>query len=145
VSLEHIRLSSKARDQLIWLKRWTGIENWNVLCRWGFCLSLAEPSTPPPARVPADSTVEMSWRTFAGTHSDLYAELLRVRVKKDGLPLDEDTVSQQFRLHLHRGIAYLAGDRKLRSIGKLVRKVNDGRPTPIEADDPTAENSNPTD
>ena len=31
--LDNIRLSQKAKDQLIRLKRHTGIEHWNVLCR----------------------------------------------------------------------------------------------------------------
>lgn len=117
--IEHIRLSKQAREQLIRLKRHTGVEHWNVLCRWAFCRSLAETSPPPPAKIPADSNVEMSWKVFGGRHSDLYLALLRARCLHDGLPLDEDTLSQQFRLHLHRGIAYLANDRELRSISSL--------------------------
>ena len=62
--LEHIRLSEQARDQLIKVKRYTGIPHWNTLCRWAFCVSLAEPSPPAPAKIPADSSVEMNWRTF---------------------------------------------------------------------------------
>jgi DNA sulfur modification protein DndE len=57
MSIDHIRLSKQAREQLIRLKRHTGIEHWNVLCRWAFCRSLAEPSVPPPAKIPADSNV----------------------------------------------------------------------------------------
>ncbi|WP_077953634.1 DndE family protein [Salmonella enterica] len=47
MSIEHVRLSEKAKQQLITLKRRTGIDNWNVLCRWAFCLSLAEKAVPP--------------------------------------------------------------------------------------------------
>lgn len=120
MAVEHIRLSKQAREQLIRLKRHTGIEHWNVLCRWAFCRSLAEPSVPPPAKIPADSNVEMSWRVFGGRHADVYSALLKQRCKNDGLELDEETVAQQFRLHLHRGIAYLANDRSLRDISSLV-------------------------
>ncbi|WP_435947067.1 DndE family protein [Dryocola sp. BD586] len=35
MSIDNVRLSEKAKQQLITLKRRTGIENWNVLCRWG--------------------------------------------------------------------------------------------------------------
>ncbi|OHV67152.1 DNA sulfur modification protein DndE [Mesorhizobium sp. LCM 4577] len=120
MTIEHIRLSKQAREQLIRLKRHTAIEHWNVLCRWAFCRSLAEPSVPPPAKIPADSNVEMSWRVFGGRHAEIYTALLKQRCAKDGLLLDEETLAQQFRLHLHRGIAYLANDRSIREIGSLV-------------------------
>jgi len=119
MAIEHIRLSKQAREQLIRLKRHTGIEHWNVLCRWAFCRSLADPAIPAPAKIPADSNVEMSWRVFGGRHSDLYMALLKARCLNDGIELDDETLSQQFRLHLHRGIAFLANDRDLKDIAGL--------------------------
>jgi DNA sulfur modification protein DndE len=112
--IEHIRLSKQAREQLIRLKRYTGIEHWNVLCRWTFCRSLAESSVPPPAKIPADSNVEMSWRVFGGRHHDIYLALLRERCLRDELGVGDEVLASQFRLHLHRGIAYLASDRRIR-------------------------------
>jgi DNA sulfur modification protein DndE len=123
--LENIRLSRQARDQLVTLKRRTGISQWNTLCRWAFCRSLAEPAPPPRAKHPADSNVEMTWRTFAGQHGDLYWALLRQRCHADRLPLDEDTLAQQFRLHLHRGIGYLVGDKGMRDITDLLQYAVD--------------------
>lgn len=121
MSLDHIRLSQQAKDQLTRVKRRTGIKNWNTLCRWAFCLSLAEPDPPAPARIPADSSVEMTWRTFTGPdHEDVYWAVLRQRCADHGLPIDDDTLAAQFRLHLHRGIGYLAGTSDLRSIADLV-------------------------
>lgn len=114
MTIEHIRLSKQAREQLIRLKRYTGIEHWNVLCRWAFCRSLAEPTVPPPARIPADSNVEMSWKVFGGRHQELYLALLKERCLRDQLGTDEEVLASQFRLHLHRGVAYLASDRKMR-------------------------------
>jgi DNA sulfur modification protein DndE len=120
MAIDHIRLSRQAKDQLIKLKRVTGIEHWNVLCRWAFCVSLAEVSVPPPARIPADSNVEMSWRVFGGRHADLYLALLKERCLRDGLPIDAETLAQQFRLHLHRGISYLFGNKELRKVDDLI-------------------------
>jgi DNA sulfur modification protein DndE len=114
--LEHIRLSQGARDQLIVLKRRTGITHWNVLCRWALCRSLAEPAPPPAAKLTFDSNVEMTWRTFAGEHGDELWALLRYRCQQDGLDLDEEMLAQQFRLHLHRGIGYLFGDPRVTDI-----------------------------
>ncbi len=122
--VEHIRVSKQAREQLIRLKRYTGIEHWNVLCRWAFCRSLAEPSVPPPAKIPADSNVELSWRVFGGRHHELYMALLKERCLRDGLGVEDDVVALQFRLHLHRGIAYLASDRRIRKgAGALVTQA----------------------
>ena len=42
--VEVVRVSEVSRLNLIALKKRTGIENWNILCRWGFCLSLADRS-----------------------------------------------------------------------------------------------------
>lgn len=120
MTIDHIRLSKQAREQLIRLKRHTGIEHWNILCRWAFCRSLAEKSVPPPAKIPADSNVEMSWRVFGGRHAELYSALLKQRCVVDGIPINDEELAMQFRLHLHRGIAYLANDRKLRDISSLI-------------------------
>ncbi|MEW8357390.1 MAG: DNA sulfur modification protein DndE [Candidatus Thiodiazotropha sp.] len=120
MAVEHIRLSQQAKDQLVKLKRVTGIEHWNVLCRWALCVSLAEQSVPPLSKIPADSNVEMSWKVFGGRYADLYMVLLKERCIRDGLETDSESLALQFRLHLHRGISYLAGNRKLRNISDLV-------------------------
>lgn len=118
--IDNIRISQKAKEQLIKLKRITGIQHWNVLCRWGFCISLAEPRAPSITEFPLDSNVEMNWRVFGGRHSDLYLGLLKERMNRDGYPLDSETILQQFRLHLHRGIAYLANDHKMNGIADFI-------------------------
>ena len=60
MSLKQIRLSAQAKEQLVRLKTRTGIPQWNILCRWAFCLSLRQPAPLTPVEVPADSNVEMS-------------------------------------------------------------------------------------
>ncbi len=40
---------------------------------------------------------------------------------QDGLGTSDEVLSRQFRLHLHRGISYLATPLAIRSIGDLVR------------------------
>ena len=75
---------------------------------------------PPHKRIPADSNVEMTWRVFGGGLGELYLALVKERCARDGMGTDGDTVAGQFRLHLHRGIAYLAANRELRGIEDLV-------------------------
>lgn len=120
MAIDHIRLSQKAKDQLIKLKRVTGIEHWNILCRWALCVSLAEASVPPASKIPADSNVEMSWKVFGGRYADVYLALVKERCLMDGLGTDPDTLAQQFRLHLHRGISYLAANKQMRGIDQLI-------------------------
>jgi DNA sulfur modification protein DndE len=121
MSLKQIRLSSQARDQLIRLKTKTGIAQWNILCRWAFCLSLRQPTPPTPLEVPADSNVEMSWAVFGGEAQELYLALLKERCQQDGLGTADEVLARQFRLHLHRGISYLATPQAVRSIADLIR------------------------
>ena len=121
--IDQIRLSSKAKDQLSKLKRRTGLKNWNILCRWGFCISLAEPSRPAESEIPSDSNVEMTWRVFSGRHEELYMELLKQRCRDDGVNIDAESVNRHFRIHLHRGIGYLSADRELRSISVLLSRA----------------------
>jgi DNA sulfur modification protein DndE len=130
--IERIRLSQTAKDQLVKLKRQTKIENWNVLCRWALCRSLAEPSIPSPIPIPADSNVEMSWRVFGGDLSDYLFIALKQRCHNDQLGTDKDTLVQQFRLHLHRGIGYLAGNTELKMIEDLLKFKQQGDKTNSE-------------
>lgn len=117
---DRLRLSQSARDQLLTLKRRTGIRHWNVLCRWAFCRSLAEPSPPPQIDPPADSAVEMTWQVFGGSAADVYAAALRYRCLIDGLDDDPPTLNAQLRFHLHRGVGYLVADSRIRDISGLL-------------------------
>lgn len=119
--IENIRVSKKASNQLITLKKRTRIPNWNTLCRWAFCVSLSEKSLPRDEEIPADSSIEMTWKTFGGEFEGVYWSLLLERCKNDGLQLDEKTLAKQFRLHLHRGIGYLVGNKKMYNISDFLQ------------------------
>jgi DNA sulfur modification protein DndE len=123
MAIEHIRLSQQARDQLLRLKRTTGIKHWNVLCRWAFVASLAEPGVPAPARAATEGGVEMSWKVFGGEHHDAYLALLKARCDRDGLGTKDDVLAAQLRYHLHRGIGYLFADKRLRDVSGLFRRI----------------------
>ena len=118
--IDRIRISQNAREQLLKLKRSTHIENWNVLCRWALCKSLAEPTPPSIINIVTDSNVEMTWQVFAGNLSDILIVALKQRCHNDGLDTDKETLATQLRLHLHRGIGYLSGDPNLKKIEGLI-------------------------
>lgn len=118
--IERVRLAKTAEDQLVKLKRSTKIKQWNILCRWAFCRSLAEPSIPSPVTIKTDSKVEIAWNVFGGEIADILLIALKQRCQSDGLGTTDDILKQQFSLHLHRGIGYLAGDSNIRQIEDLV-------------------------
>lgn len=106
--VKQVRLSNKAKDQLVRLKSKTGIQQWNILCRWALCMSLRESSQPPEEEIITDSNVEMTWQVFAGEYQEVFEILIIHRCIQNGLDTDPATLANQFKLHLHRGIAYLA-------------------------------------
>src|SRR5271165_5052029 len=121
MSIKQIRLSAQAREQLIRLKTRTSINQWNILCRWAFCLSLQQATPPTPIEIPADNNVEMEWQVFGGEAHELYLALLKERCVGDGLEPSDEVLARQFRLHLHRGIGYIATPHKISSISDLVK------------------------
>lgn len=116
-----VRVSQQAKEQLIALKRRTGIAHNNVLCRWALARSLAEDSSPPSTEIATDSNIEIDWRTFGGSEADVYLGLLIQRARRERKAVNKDSVAEQLRLHLHRGISYLYGERDLKSIEQLIK------------------------
>lgn len=106
-SIDTIRLSEKQKQQLITLKRKTGIENWNVLCRWALCLSLADPTVPPKEDIPSDSNVEMTWKTLGGDTHEVYLALLLFSFKNQKELMKDSNFIHYVKLHLNRGIHFL--------------------------------------
>lgn len=123
MAIENIKLSQKERENLIKLKRVTGIKNWNTLCRWAFCVSLSDPEKPRKIGVVSDSSLEMKWKVFGGKHHQIYTALLIERCKQDGVGLNDEELYTQFRVHLNRGINHLAFDKEIKNVDSLLQKA----------------------
>lgn len=106
--VDRIRLTVAAKHQLIALKRKTGIEHYNVLCRHAFCLSIANPSIPPIEDFNFSGGIDIDWRVFTGGHEALYLNVLLLRMHHDNHAVDETTVRQMLAQHLHRGLSYMS-------------------------------------
>jgi DNA sulfur modification protein DndE len=118
--VETVRVNRQGREQLMKLKRLSGIEHWNSLCRLALMASLREKVTPPALSHPDyEGGVEMSWKVFAGDHGDILSLCLRLRAHRDGLSSSQDDIALTLRSHLHRGLGYLVADRDTRSISEL--------------------------
>jgi DNA sulfur modification protein DndE len=105
MKLNKVIVSKEASDYLKQLKARTGLMP-NILSRIGFCLSLSEPSVPETSIGEEGGGREFNRYTLLGEWDDLYVAILRQRLLRDDLPMDE--IETQFRAHLHRGIISLA-------------------------------------
>jgi len=110
--MERIRLNAAARNQLATLKRRTGIEHNNALCRHALCISLANASVPPDENFSFNGGLEIDWRTLTGGQDALYYNLLVVRLLSEGRRVNDESIRQTFLVHVHRGLSYLVSRRE---------------------------------
>ena len=113
-----LRLSDDFTYRLRNLKGRTGLTP-NLICRIGFCLSLAEPRVPDAARYDENGQ-EFNRSTLLGDWDDLYEALLRERLATDQLDLQAHYLPQ-LRAHMNRG-AGMACDR-IRSLSDVLALV----------------------
>jgi DNA sulfur modification protein DndE len=138
--VDTVYISQLGRDQLIKLKRQTGIEHYNVLCRWALCASLREESIPPQSVSVSPGALAIDWRVLAGNFSDILAAMLAFRSRKDGFGDSPDSVAAYLRFHVHRGLGYLASETEEIGISAFLRRwgLNENRPDHFSAKSQTA-------
>jgi DNA sulfur modification protein DndE len=123
--IDYVRISAKNKDILLRLKKRTGIDHWNELCRVAVCHSLA--NTVPPPSVTAKSVevgIDMEWKTFAGPFHQELSALITFRAMKDDIdPRNKEMLADYFRGHLERGIASFQQVSNLRELAQT--KVGD--------------------
>ena len=103
--IERVRLSASERNTLIRLKTNTGIENWNTLSRWAFCMSLNHDGD---ISLDDDKStiggIEMTWMVFAGKDFKIYQDLLIADCELRQLKATKANLNKLLRAHLSRGI-----------------------------------------
>lgn len=105
--IERIRINAQGRSQLVQIKRKTGIDQYNVICRYALVLSLAEKSIPPTENGTLGNGIEIDWRTFCGGETILYEDMIAHRCKEEGKKINEENARECLTIHVHRGLAYL--------------------------------------
>ncbi len=118
--IDTIRLDADTKIRLATLKKRTGIEHWNTLCRWAFCLSLSDATSPRPLQERNVGAIEMAWKTFAGDDDELYRLLVIRRSAADLGKTDREALAKTARQHIARGTARLVANRALKSTKDLV-------------------------
>jgi len=113
--VETVRISQRGKEILISAKRRTGIDQWNTLCRWALCASLAIDTPPRLSRSVEESNIEIAWKVFGGQTSELLIALLVARQNKDTRSTKMSD-GDYFRAHLERGIGYLQSVKSLEQL-----------------------------
>lgn len=121
--MDRIKLNASAKNQLTTLKRRTGIEHNNALCRHALCISLANPSVPPLEAYSFGGGIEIDWRTLTGGQDALYLNLLAVRILSEGKKVSEELIRQTFVQHVHRGLSYLVSRREEDLLVELAKSL----------------------
>ncbi|PYE54084.1 DNA sulfur modification protein DndE [Deinococcus yavapaiensis] len=106
MSLNKVYVDREADYRLRALKARTGLTP-NLLCRLGFCLSLAEPGVPELELYANGQEREFNRYTLTGEWDPLFFALLRERLHRDGLDPVAD-LEAQFKAHLGRGVQMLS-------------------------------------
>ena len=119
--VEVIRLGPATKTRLSTLKRRTGVENWNVLCRWAFCLSLSDDSPIGERHDDPGAAIEMTWKTFAGEFAELYHALLMQYAEATNLRPDEKMLSTLLRQHISRGVARLVAQKDVAALPNMLK------------------------
>jgi len=113
--IDTVRISQRGKEILINAKKRTGIDQWNILCRWALSASLAVETPPKPDRSIEESNIEIAWKVFGGQTSELLTVLLTARRKMDARG-NKITEAEYFRAHLERGIGYLQNVKSLEQL-----------------------------
>lgn len=117
--LNRIYVSDEVDQRLRHLKGRTGLTP-NLLCRLGFCLSLAEPGIPDLELYSDGQVREFNRYTLTGQWDLFFFSLLRERLAQDGMDLEAD-LETQFKAHLSRGVLLLY--RRLKNLADLADLV----------------------
>jgi DNA sulfur modification protein DndE len=105
-SIDTVKTTTNTKNILVRIKSRTGIQNWNTICRWGFCHSLKQNTLPRLVDEKFDG-VEMTYETFSGKYSDIYLALLINNLKAHNTPINLTNLNRYLKAHINRGVNIL--------------------------------------
>ncbi|WBU40395.1 MULTISPECIES: DNA sulfur modification protein DndE [Marinobacter] len=104
--IDRVRLTATAKNQLSVLKRRTGIQHYNSLCRHALCLSLKNESPMPQEDYDFSNGLEIDWQTLAGSASTTLTNLVLMDLHVNNYSNDVSPKALAV-MHIHRGLSYL--------------------------------------
>ena len=121
IKLDTVRTTLGVKNTLNRLKQLTGIETWNVLCRWAFCLSIKQENLPREIEENLDG-LEIDYEVFVGKNKDIYTQLLINNLLKYKIEINKQNLSKYLYAHINRGVNILYTN-KMKNIDSLLNLV----------------------
>ena len=122
MTFRRMRFTEDISHKLSLLQARTGITP-NILCRIGFCMSVDMPSIPDPSEFEEYGDREIDRPVLLGTYDELFVAMIKERCKEDGLPVEGEPLYEQFRAHVHRGVALMY--KRVKKLPDMIHLVPD--------------------
>ena len=103
INIDQLRTSTSLKNLLTRIKGITSIQNWNVLCRWGFCFSIKQSTLPRMVDEKLDG-VEIDYDVLVGKNKIIYTQLLINNLRKNNIETNKENLTKYLYAHVNRGI-----------------------------------------
>ena len=103
INNDQLRTSTSLKGLLTRIKGITSIQNWNVLCRWGFCFSIKQSTLPRVVDEKLDG-VEIDYDVLVGKNKIIYTQLLINNLRKNNIEINKENLTKYLYAHVNRGI-----------------------------------------
>jgi DNA sulfur modification protein DndE len=121
-TIDLLRTSANVRNSLTRIKTITGIPNWNIICRWAFCLSLKQTSLPREVDEKLDG-IEIDYDILVGKNKSIYTQLLINNLISHKVEIDKKNLTKYLYAHVNRGVNIIYTN-KLKDISGLMNLTN---------------------
>ena len=117
VKIETLRTTTNVKNLLTRIKAFTGIQYWNVICRWGLCLSIKQSTLPRLIEEKLDG-IEIDYDVFVGKNKTIYTQLLINDLQKHKIEITKENLYKYLYAHVNRGVSIIY-NYKMKSISDL--------------------------
>ena len=121
-TIDLLRTSASVRNSLTRIKTITGIPNWNIICRWAFCLSRKQASIPREVDEKLDG-MEIDYDTLVGKNKSIYTQLLINNLASHKVEIDKKNLTKYLYAHVNRGVNIIYTN-KIKDISGLMSLTN---------------------
>ena len=121
-NIDILRTSMNVKNSLTRIKSITGISNWNILCRWAFCLSVKQTSLPREVEEKLDG-IEIDYDVLVGKNKSIYTQLLINNLVSHKEEINKKNLTKYLNAHVNRGVNIIYTN-KLKDISGLLALIN---------------------
>ena len=121
-NIDILRTSMNVKNSLTRIKSITGISNWNILCRWAFCLSVKQTSLPREVEEKLDG-IEIDYDVLVGKNKSIYTQLLINNLVSHKEEINKKNLTKYLNAHVNRGVNIIYTN-KLKDISGLLALSN---------------------